>query len=150
MAHFSGVCCINTTGSQGLVSLPALSYAFGMEIFPRRQQRKEKPAACPFCEELVRRPAQLAPDLDCSGGRCNCGALYILDLTGKSGGQALVDGLTLMCDGDLDGAMKLQSGIDYQLERMGYRPRTHSIETRVPRRGGAFGTPKLWFFRRLP
>jgi hypothetical protein len=46
--------------------------------------------------------------------------------------------------------MKLRSGIDYQLERIGYRPQRHSIETRMPRRGGALGVPKLWFLRRLP
>jgi hypothetical protein len=112
----------------------------------RGYQRKEKPAACPFCEERVPRPAKLE-EADCEGGRCSCGALFIADLTGKLGGQALVDGLTLLAGGDQDRGMSLERDKDYRMMMVGYRPRTHSLEPRVPKRGGAFGMPKLWFFR---
>lgn len=114
----------------------------------RGYARKEKPATCPFCEERVPRPRKLegTSDSACEGGRCACGALFIADLTGKLGGQALVDGLTLLAGGDQDRGMSLQQGKDYTLVKVGYRPRTHSLEPRVPPRG-AFGMPKLWFFR---
>lgn len=108
--------------------------------------RKDKPACCPFCEEEVPRPRPIV-ELGGSarGGRCSCGAIYIVDETGKAGGQALLDGLTLLCDGDVDRAMGLESGVDYRLERMGYRPKTHGLDPQLP--GHGFAKPKLWFMK---
>lgn len=125
-----------------------MGYAQAMSPEKRRRgyQRKEKHAACPFCEERVPRPTKFE-EADCDGGRCVCGGLFVSDLTGKLGGQALVDGLTLLAGGDQDRGMSLERDKDYQMAMVGYRPRTHSLESRVPKRGGAFGMPKLWFFR---
>jgi hypothetical protein len=110
-----------------------------------RYERKEKPAACPFCDERVPRPKEFPEDSQVTGGRCSCGAIFITDTTGKDGGQAFLDGLTLLCGGDVDRAMELSSE-DYELKKIGYRPRTHSLEPRMPKRG-SFGRPKLWFVR---
>lgn len=56
-----------------------------------------------------------------------------------------MDGLALLCDNDVDRAMGLSSD-DYEMQKLGYRPGTHSLESRMPRHG-AFGSSKLWFFR---
>jgi hypothetical protein len=113
--------------------------------------RKGEPAACPFCSEKVPRPGPVEPALGprqgVAGGRCRCGALYLLDATGKEGGQVLVDGLALLYGGDLSLAMSLAAGTDYEVKDLGYNPRGHNLEPL--RRGRAFGIPKLWFFRRL-
>jgi len=119
---------------------------------PEGMSRKEKPVTCPFCDQRVAKPRPLGAKGsrdETSGGHCACGALYIADVTGKLGGQALMDGLTILCDGDVDAALGLSAGTDYEMVKLGYRPRTHSVERHMPR-GGAFGRPKLWFFRRLP
>jgi len=125
-----------------------MSYAPGMRLPDHRGlARKEKPAACPFCDQRVPRPAAFVDlRVDATGGRCSCGAVFVADVTGKEGGQALVDGLTALYGGDTDRAFSQQGGVDYEITSVGYRPRTHSIESRLPGRGG-FGTPKLWFFR---
>ena len=111
-------------------------------------KRKGEPVLCPFCKVPVPRPSQLAAAgptaMDISGGRCACGALFLFDASGREGGQILIDGLTRLCDGDLDRAMALQGGVDYRIESFGYNPRGHNVE--AVRRGG-FGRPKLWFFR---
>ena len=113
-----------------------------------RVSRKEQPAACPFCEAHVPRPRKMPEVEDAVAGRCTCGAIYVADLTGKSGGQCLVHALTLLCDGDVDRAMGLSSGEDYQLEKLPYRPRTHALERQPIKRGG-FGRTKLWFVRAI-
>jgi hypothetical protein len=112
-------------------------------------KRKEAPVTCPFCEAKVPRPTQEPSTKigsDTLAGFCPCGAVYVADETGKGGGQALMDGLTLLCEGDVDRALDLQFGVSYKMEKFGYRPRTHSLESRMPRKGGAYGLAKIWFF----
>lgn len=132
---------------------PMADQARGREPREKRFQRKEPPAACPFCKERIPRPALLnRPGISdgCEGGACGgCGAVFIGDVTGKLGGQALVDGLTILADGDVQAGMSLQAGVDYEMHKVGYRPRTHSLEKHMPRHA-TFGRPKLWFFRALP
>jgi len=79
-------------------------------------------------------------------GRCTCGAIFILDETGKQGGQCLLQALSQICGGDLDRGMALESGVDYELEDVSYNPRTHSLAKQTRRR---YGQPKLWFIRLL-
>lgn len=112
-------------------------------------RRKELPAICPFCEAAIPRPAALDGDgvsAGVRGGHCGCGAVFIFDEAGKGGGDAVLDGLRFLSGGDDERAMKLAPDVDYQLERRGYRPRTHSFEPHLRRRG-ALSQPKLWFFR---
>jgi hypothetical protein len=124
-----------------------------MSFRTRNVKRKDTPAACPFCEKRVPRPADLGTVGGASeaaeGGHCSCGAIYIADVTGKNGGQALVDGLTLLADGDQDRGMELSVDMDYEMQKLGYNPRTHSLEKSALRKGGGFGQAKLFFFRLL-
>lgn len=107
-----------------------------------------KPAECPFCKSRVARPKSLPEELEMQGGRCACGALYLFDETGKQGGQLLLNGLTLISDGDMDAAMTLSAGTDYELKDVGYNPRTHTEDPK-PLGRGSFGRPKLFFLKRI-
>ncbi len=81
----------------------------------------------------------------CRGGRCSCGAAYVLDETGSRGGQALLDVLTLLCDGGLDRAMSLDSGVDYETKPLPY------VRSAASEASGWRVTPsrqpKIWFAR---
>ncbi len=49
---------------------------------------------CPFCWEWIPKPEQMIAVFSgdgCLGGRCSCGAGFVIDETGHSGGQALLD-----------------------------------------------------------
>lgn len=114
------------------------------------KRRGDEPVTCPYCERRAPRPKPFPDHEEITGGRCDCGVVWIADLTGKTGGQCLVDGLTLLADGDVSAAMSLEVGRDYELTEMNYRPKTHSAIAKRPGRGRNFGLAKLWFFRRLP
>ena len=115
-----------------------------------RYKRKEPHAACPFCEAKIPRPApreSVSTEDSFDGGGCQCGAIFILDLTGKAGGVALLETLATICDGDLDRGLKLQADVDYKLEQVPYNPRTHSLD---PKRGRVrFGQAMLYFCKLL-
>lgn len=118
--------------------------------YPFRQRRRREPAAtCAFCDAEIPRPTKIdvadhSPDA--KGGRCSCGALFTFDVNGKGGGEAVIEGLILLCDGDAEKAMRLEEKVHYRLRRRGYDPRSHSLVSRVKGMGG-YGQPKLWFFR---
>ncbi len=114
-------------------------------------KRKEPHAACPFCEAKIPRPApreSVTTDDKFDGGSCACGAIFILDVTGKAGGVALLETLATLADGDLDAGMAMAADTDYKLERVPYNPRTHSLD---PKRGQRirFAQPLLYFAKRL-
>jgi len=77
------------------------------------RMRKAKTTLCPFCDEKIPAPRRMmtgfTPD-GCLAERCSCGAVYAVDETGHSGGQALLDAQAVLCDGDLKLAMTLESG----------------------------------------
>ena len=58
------------------------------------RHRQQRPLRCPFCREEVERP-ELRFDLytpeGSLAGACSCGALYVVDDTGRQGGQAVLD-----------------------------------------------------------
>lgn len=114
----------------------------------REEGRRWEPVSCPFCEETCRRPEALDAVLETLGGRCSCGALFVADDGGSRGGQALVDGLTLFCEGDLERAMALVEGRDYELREIVYDPRTYSVVSPMPGRGRNV-QPKIFFLRAL-
>jgi hypothetical protein len=78
-----------------------------------QRMRQATQILCPFCKEEVPAPSRVltvfTPE-GCFAGRCLCGAVYAVDETGRLGGQALLDAQALLCDGDLDLAMTLESG----------------------------------------
>jgi hypothetical protein len=114
-------------------------------------QRKEPVAACLFCDTKIPKPAYLSdergPDA-VMGGYCKaCGALFITDITGRAGGQALMDGLNYLAGGDEDKALTMRADVDYAYKGSAYNPRTHSMD---PKSGARrYGVPKLWFFKLL-
>jgi len=89
----------------------------------RRRTSKQPKIYCPTCGNVVDPPRTRAdgfsPD-GCLGGHCACGAVYVVDETGRSGGQAVLDVLALLCDGDLDAALALESGVDYDMKPLPY------------------------------
>lgn len=81
---------------------------------PTLRQRGEPPA-CPYCGAALRRPksrpwnpASLLP-----GGRCECGAFFVVDPTGRNGGNALLEALADACGGDRARSDFLVPGRDY-------------------------------------
>jgi len=81
---------------------------------PTLRMRGEPPA-CPFCGAALPRPkrrtgtASLLP-----GGRCACGACFVVDPTGRNGGDALLEALADACGGDRARSNFLQPGRDYE------------------------------------
>ncbi len=104
----------------------------------RIKARRLPPIRCAFCQEVVPKPRQrddvFSPE-GCKGGHCeSCDAVYVLDETGKNGGSALLDGLVLACDGDLDRAMKLQAKVDYRVaaaQAPALRANPHNVESKI-------------------
>lgn len=98
-----------------------------MGILKKKRKRSRKPrirrpsiaVGCAFCWEYVPQPTEQRDVFSgggCSGGRCECSAVYVIDPTGRDGGQALLDAQALACDGDLDRALALRNGIDFELK----------------------------------
>jgi hypothetical protein len=84
-----------------------------------KRMRQAKEIRCPFCQEGVPAPGRVmavfTPD-GCLAERCSCGAVYAVDETGRLGGQALLDAQAVLCDGDLQLAMTLESGKQVDVE----------------------------------
>lgn len=113
-----------------------------------KMKRRGEPVTCPYCETKLPRPAQMqssTSSTSCTGGRCDCGAVYLLDATGREGGQLIMEGLYFLAGGDMDLALTLRGGTDYDVRGLGYNYRMHVYEPR--QRGRSYGQPKLWFFK---
>jgi len=99
---------------------------------------------CPFCWEYLPDPRVQHGSYsgsECRGGRCECGAFFVVDETGKSGGAALLDVQAIACGGDLDRAMTLREGVDFEL-----KTRRYSRDA-LGTRGHSHMDPKLWALR---
>jgi len=113
----------------------------------RRPLRMSAPrVGCPFCWEWLPPPKsqwKVFSGEGCRGGQCKCGVFFVLDEIGRGGGQALLDALALACDGDLDRALKLESGKDYQVKT---KPLKETRATTGPSKGRASpqAGPKVW------
>jgi hypothetical protein len=97
-------------------------------VMPHLRQTGD-PARCPFCEALLPRPRKrpwnvisLLP-----GGRCACGAVFVVDPTGRNGGQALLEALEDACGGDRDRSLALLAGRDYAELIANYDPQLHQF-----------------------
>ncbi len=104
----------------------------------RIKARRKPPIRCAFCREVVPKPRKQDGVFSvegCKGGRCeHCGAVFILDETGKNGGSALMDGLVLLCDGDMDRALSLQAKVDYRVAATAdpsLRSNPHHISSKI-------------------
>jgi hypothetical protein len=69
----------------------------------------------------------------------------VIDETGRAGGQALLDAQAVVCDGDLDRALNLSSGKDFDVETRPYQGPTNTLSGR--RQGHGYMQPKVWFVK---
>ncbi len=97
---------------------------------------------CPFCGGEVLRPVQLEEGhwYDFAGGFCDCGAVFAHDPTARNGGAVFLQALVMATEGDMDRAMGLAEGEDYDAGYVShYDLREHHLNA------SAFGT--LYFIR---
>jgi len=71
---------------------------------------------CPFCDSPIDRPKKVEPRRlgDFDYGACECGAVYVHDVTGHNLGAAWVEALGFACNDDWDLAWSLAPGEDYE------------------------------------
>lgn len=129
-------------------------YWFG-EMLLKKVKGKRRPlrartyrVGCPFCWEWLPTPVARRDVFSgdgCLGGRCECGAFFVVDETGKLGGQALLDLQALACDGDLDRALRLTAGADFELKQKALADTTGQFRGRV--RGKNPTGPRIWSLR---
>lgn len=103
---------------------------------------------CPFCEQIlppIKQVDNVFTGDGCQGGVCDCGAAFVADATGKSGGQALLDAQALVCEGDLDRAIAIDSKTDLEIKHVAYQMPASRLAGRNPR--GMALLPKLWVVR---
>src|SRR5271157_1763592 len=51
---------------------------------------------CPFCGRIISRPTETKTEFgDVSAGSCECGTIYVCDLTGHNTGEAYTEALAL-------------------------------------------------------
>jgi hypothetical protein len=113
------------------------------------KMRKARQLFCPFCKEGVPAPGRVMTVFTprgCLAERCSCGAVYAVDETGHLGGQALLDAQAVLCDGDLDLAMTLESGKQVEV-------RSQPCSSKAIRRGASrfsltSASARAWFVRR--
>ncbi len=125
-----------------------------MPIVRKKRKSRRKPTppeirvGCPFCWEWVPAPEThfhvFSAD-GCEGGRCSCGAFFVVDRTGKSGGQARLDAQALACQGDLDRALALRPGDDFDVKTRKLTPETGS--RRPVATGHSYLEPQAWFLK---
>ncbi len=100
------------------------------------------PARCPFCGAEILRPVEVEGGqwYDFAGGSCACGAVFAHDPTARNGGAVFLQALLMATDGDMDRAMGLAEGVDYDVGYVQkYNGELHRLEP------NAFGT--LYFVR---
>jgi hypothetical protein len=92
---------------------------FGREVIGRPK--------CPFCGLLIERPKDLMQSA-MPTGTCDCGAVYVLDVTGHNLGTAMMEALLYACGGDWDLAWSLTREKDYLDDQVkNYDDQTHLI-----------------------
>jgi hypothetical protein len=109
---------------------------------PKLFRDRTEPARCPFCRGDIPRPEEVEGGewFDFTGGQCRCGAFYALDPTARNGGAVFLQTLLMAADGDMDRALEMSEGEDYDC---GY---VHKYNNEIHRLDPtAFGT--LYFLR---
>ncbi len=112
---------------------------------PYERMQQAVRVGCPFCFEWIPTPKRVADVFSpegALGGRCECGAAFVVDETGRSGGLALMDAQTMLCDGDTVAAGTLETGVHVDVETRPYQGMGHS------QRGRAQVGRLVWFVKR--
>jgi len=89
-----------------------------------------EPPRCPFCGALIDRPRELKTRKmsEIPVGACECGAVYVYDVTGHNVGAAMVEALVFACNEDWDLAWSLLPEDDYLDARIeNYDGITHQV-----------------------
>ncbi|MBF0552018.1 MAG: PBS lyase [Deltaproteobacteria bacterium] len=88
-----------------------------------------KPVTCPFCGLVVSPPKETSSGrkVEMPFGVCNCGAVYVADITGHNIGTAKVDALLLACNMDWDLAWDLLPDDDYIEDRVEHYDPVHHL-----------------------
>jgi hypothetical protein len=74
-----------------------------------------KTPTCPFCGRFIAKPTYLPVGFsDLEAGVCECGSVYVCDVTGYNRGTAFAEALLISCAGDWDLAWDLEADIDYK------------------------------------
>ena len=86
-------------------------------------------AKCPFCGRSFESPREIKAEFGnvFTGGKCECGAVYVFDRSGHNLGDAYVDGLVFACNGDWEAAWKLIPDVDYTIKPFYYDRETHQL-----------------------
>lgn len=63
-----------------------------------RSQKPKERASCPFCHHKIPRPAPVFETKHTSfdGGSCTCGAVYLVDSTGRNMGEVLLNAMSIL------------------------------------------------------
>jgi len=74
-----------------------------------------KTPTCPFCGKYITKPTYLPIGFsDLEAGICECGSVYVCDVTGHNRGAAFVEALLIACAGDWNLAWDLEADEDYK------------------------------------
>jgi hypothetical protein len=124
------------------------------EMLLKKKKKRELKTAppprvgCPFCLEWLPPPKQIdnvfSPE-GCSGGHCACGAVFVVDETGRLGGQALLDAQALLCAGDMTRALALDASKDIEVKNRQYQEPTRGFAAHAFKPVGS--RTKLWAIR---
>jgi hypothetical protein len=109
---------------------------------PKLFSDRTDPVLCPFCGAELLRPVEMQGGqwYDFAGGFCDCGAVFAHDPTARNGGAAFLQALVMSVDGDMDRALGLAEGEDYDAGYVQhYNVTQHCLDP------GSFGT--LYFIR---
>jgi len=109
---------------------------------PKLFRDRTQPARCPFCGAEIPRPVEVGGGqwYDFAAGTCNCGAVFAHDPTARNGGAVFLQALLMAAGGDMDRAMGMGEGEDYDC---GY---VHKYDVDLHRLApNSFGT--LYFIR---
>lgn len=103
---------------------------------------------CGFCWESLPLPKTLQDvftGAGCLGGRCECGAAFVVDETGREGGLARLDVMALVCDGDLERATQLDTDLEVEFKTRELSGGVGNAGRRAPVHGQL--PAKVWFAR---
>ena len=109
---------------------------------PKLFRDRSQPALCPFCRAEIAPPGEVEGGewYDFAAGFCTCGAVFAHDPTARNGGAVFLQALLMASDGDMDRAMGMAEGVDYDVDYVKkYSSALHRLDP------NAFGT--LYFVR---
>lgn len=94
----------------------------------RSGTRESIEPVCPFCRAILARPKTIKINAieDALGGMCGtCGALYLVDQTGKNVGEVMLQALGMAAEKLSKDPSDMAAGQDYEDVILDYNWRTH-------------------------